>query len=257
MSKLPSTLTESDIQAYVDGQLDAAKVSLVEAFLAETPAEAQRVDQLREINRLLRVRHRQVMLEPSLALVTAKQPLQKKFIRGYLARAAAVGWLLIGGVVGWTLQSGSLQVAQTPNTLVKQAAFAHVVYVPEVVHPVEVSAQQEPHLVAWLSRRLKKELQVPKLAEFGYHLVGGRLLPDEGKAAAQFMYENENGKRLTLYVKSDHEKNTDTSFRYSLEGDVSVFYWIDGEFGYALSGELQKSELLTLSTAVYQQLVNE
>jgi anti-sigma factor RsiW len=38
------------------------------------------------------------------------------------------------------------------------------------------------------------------------------------------------------------------------ERGISVFYWIDGKFGYALSGETDKAELLRVARAVYQQL---
>jgi anti-sigma factor RsiW len=35
---------------------------------------------------------------------------------------------------------------------------------------------------------------------------------------------------------------------------VSVFYWIDRECGYALSGEIEKPALARVATAVYRQL---
>jgi anti-sigma factor RsiW len=33
-----------------------------------------------------------------------------------------------------------------------------------------------------------------------------------------------------------------------------VFYWIDHNYGYALSGEIKRDALLALANAVYQQL---
>ena len=35
---------------------------------------------------------------------------------------------------------------------------------------------------------------------------------------------------------------------------MSVFYWIDGNWGYALSGEIDKPALSRISTSVYRQL---
>lgn len=46
----------------------------------------------------------------------------------------------------------------------------------------------------------------------------------------------------------------DTGFQFSQEGSVAGFYWTDGGFGYALSGQMPRAELLELATAVYQQL---
>ena len=88
----------------------------------------------------------------------------------------------------------------------------------------------------------------------GYELVGGRLLPGESGAVAQFMYQDAKGKRLTLYVSRLAAENRDTAFRFSQEDKVAVFYWIDGALGYALSGELPKADLLNIATTVYKQI---
>lgn len=68
------------------------------------------------------------------------------------------------------------------------------------------------------------------------------------------MYQDARGKRLTLYVTRVESAQRDTAFRFSQEDRVAVFYWIDGPFGYALSGEFAKSQLLEVATAVYKQL---
>jgi anti-sigma factor RsiW len=138
--------------------------------------------------------------------------------------------------------------------LVRQAAIAHVVYTPEVRHPVEVGADQEAHLAAWLSKRLGASVKVPHLGETGYELVGGRLLPGATGPAAQFMYQDGRGQRLTLYVRTDAGGSRETAFRYARENNVGVFYWVDGPFGYALSGDLDKPELLRVAQLAYRQL---
>jgi anti-sigma factor RsiW len=56
-----------------------------------------------------------------------------------------------------------------------------------------------------------------------------------------------------LYV-SARSDSRETAFRFSQEDRVSVFYWIDGRFGYALSGEIGREQLLNIANAVYQQL---
>jgi anti-sigma factor RsiW len=143
------------------------------------------------------------------------------------------------------------------ESLPQQAALAHVAYVPEVRHPVEVGAQEEQHLVAWLSKRLAAPLRAPRLDASGYRLLGGRLLPAAGSMGdapvALLMYENAKGKRLSLLVRRE-AANSDTAFRFAQEGETRVFYWIDGPFGYALAGDIEREELSRLSRLVYQQL---
>jgi anti-sigma factor RsiW len=140
------------------------------------------------------------------------------------------------------------------STWARRAAVAHVVYSPEVRHPVEVGADQEAHLVNWLSKRLGTQLKVPDLAPLGYGLVGGRLLPGERGPAAQFMYQDGKGQRLTLYVRTNTDETRETAFRFAQEKSIGVFYWLDRRVGYALSGEVDKAELLRVATAVYRQL---
>lgn len=178
--------------------------------------------------------------------------------RGY-ARAAslvAVG-LVVGAMSGWFLrpaQRAAVAQADTP-LFVKRAAVAHATYAPEVRHPVEVGADQEAHLVAWLSKRLGAQVRAPKLESVGYSLVGGRLLPGENGPVAHFMYQCKQGTRVTLYVRTDATNNRETAFRYQTEGNVKVFYWIDRKFGYALSSaDIPKENLLKVADSVYQQL---
>ena len=71
---------------------------------------------------------------------------------------------------------------------------------------------------------------------------------------AQFMYQDKNGQRLTLYVKTDSKAERETAFRFAQEGNVRVFYWIDKRLSYALSGELRKDDLLRIANGVYEQI---
>ncbi len=67
------------------------------------------------------------------------------------------------------------------------------------------------------------------------------------------MYENAQGRRLSLLVKRD-STNRETAFRFAEEDSTRVFYWIDGPLGYALAGDVSKEELQTVAHLVYRQL---
>jgi len=123
----------------------------------------------------------------------------------------------------------------------------------EVRHPVEVGADQEQHLVTWLGKRVGAKLIAPRLDEKGYRLVGGRLLSSDAGPAAQLMYENREGKRLTAYVASS-VADGQTAFQFRQQDKVSTFYWVDNGTGYALSGDVDRSTLLDIAKVVYAQL---
>lgn len=177
------------------------------------------------------------------------------------APAIAAGWVVLGlcagTIAGWQLHASRPAAppqAEVPG-FVKRAAVAHATYSPEVRHPVEVGADQEQHLVAWLSKRLGATVRAPKLEAIGYSLVGGRLLPGDNGPVAHFMYQTAQGRRITLYVRTAAAENRETAFRFAAEGNVKVFYWIDRKLGYALSSaDLRREDLLAVADAVYRQL---
>ena len=194
-----------------------------------------------------------------------REPVPERLLHGRRPRrrayAVAAGWALAGiaagTLAGWQLHAWRANVAlpAEPPGFVKRAAVAHAVYSPEVRHPVEVGADQEAHLVAWLSKRLGADVRAPKLDAIGYSLMGGRLLPGESGPVAHFMYETGRGTRVTLYVRTELAGNNETAFRYAREGKVGVFYWVDRKLAYALSSaDLGKEELLAVANSVYRQL---
>ena len=137
--------------------------------------------------------------------------------------------------------------------LARRAAVAHQVFATDQGRPVEVAADQEQAMVKWLSRRLGEPLRVPVLADAGYELVGGRVLPGAQGAVAQLMYSNARDERLTLYVTRE-AAGGQTAFRFAQEGPTRVFYWIDRKLGYALSGDVSREELWRICEEVYRQL---
>jgi anti-sigma factor RsiW len=252
-------ITEADLQAYADGRLADARRAEIEAWLASRPEEAERVEAYRRIHEELRAVYDPVLQEPVPERLHAAATHPRRRLGRY---GVAAGWLvaglIAGGIGGWQLhERGGLApppAAEAPN-FVRRAAVAHATYSPEVRHPVEVGADQEDHLVAWLSKRLGAPIRAPKLESVGYSLVGGRLLPGDNGPVAHFMYQCSRGTRVTLYLRTEQGPHRETAFRYARENNVGVFYWVDRRMGYALSSaDIGKDELLNVANAVYRQL---
>jgi len=244
-----SAVTESDLHAYADGQLGDAVRVRVEAHLAHDAEAAERVRVWREQNEALRALYNPVLNEPvPQRLLGARAPRAR-----WPQFALAAGALGLSFGLGWIARAYQPDRAMEMAALPRSAAIAYAVYAPEVRHPVEVAADQQDHLVKWLSKRLGRDLKVPVLTQQGFELVGGRLLPGGKGPVAQFMYQDSKGQRITLYV-SRRDEPRDTAFRFSQEDKIAVFYWIDGTLGYALSAEMDRARLLTVATAVYRQL---
>lgn len=261
-------IREEELHALLDGRLDAAERAALEPRLARDPAASATLQAWQGQRDALRRLHGDVLDEPVPASLLAaagqaqqaRQQLQQWWRWGGMAAGVTLAFGLGWFTHGQLPRSPGAQLArqQPAREFLQQAALAHAVYAPESRHPVEVGAAQEEHLVQWLSKRLGRPLTLPRLNEQGYELVGGRLLPGGDGARAQFMYQNARGERVTLYLGSTPEHlgaaGDSTEFRYSADGPVPGFYWVDEGFAYALSGTLTRQQLLQLAQAVHHQL---
>jgi anti-sigma factor RsiW len=209
-------------------------------------------DEYAEQTALIKQHFDPVLTEPIPARMHLRQPPWISYARAAMVFAVGIAVGLAIPMVRSTLPGNTATAQQLPA----RAARAHLVFASEVRHPVEVDASQQDHLVKWLSKRLGIDLKVPVLAKDGFELLGGRLLPGNEGPVAQFMYQDASGKRLTLYVTRPHKGEQLTAFRFAQEGPVSVFYWIDKECGYALSGEIDRPTLARVASTVYKQLEN-
>ena len=259
------TVIETDLHAYLDDQLPDARRADIEAYLAAHPDAAARLRDYQKHERALRELFSPVLNEPppeALRQQAMKPPHAEQAHQAALSRwslqriAAGVFLTVVSGAAGWLAhgqyQSSDRLAVLTP--LPHHAAVAHAVFSADVKRPVEISAEHEDQLVTWLSKRMGSPMRPPKLGPLGYELVGGRLLPGDNGPVAQFMYQDANGQRLTLYVSAEIKANQDTAFRYTQEGQVNVFYWVDGKWGYAISANTPKSALSLVATSVYDQL---
>lgn len=247
----PDPVTKAELHAYVDGRLDEERRREVAAYIAQDPDAADRVAAYEAQKTALHILADPALFEP---LPARLKPPMGRGARYLLRAAAAVFLLLAGGAVGWYVhgayRAGDAQVI----AVARQAAVAHAVFTPQKRHPVEVTAAEERHLVKWLSKVLGAPLRAPHLADLGFALVGGRLLSAPEGPAAQFMYEDTSGRRITLYVVTDPRWRGQAAFRYAEEGKVGVFYWVEGPVGYAVTASMPRPELMGVASAVYTQL---
>ncbi|AJC80101.1 anti-sigma factor protein [Rhizobium etli bv. phaseoli str. IE4803] len=257
MNETNPIVTEADLHAYADGQLPEAARPRIEAYLADNPDEAAMVAEWQAQNTGIRTLFAgyDKAKDTDPLLVTPPRAIPPPPNRWTVAAAALVVFAL-GAVSGHygpaLLERPALQLAGS-ETLPKQAETAFMVYAAEVRHPVEVFADEEAHLATWLGKRLAiQNLKIPNLQPLGFKLVGGRLLPVDGRPGAMFMYENQAGERLTVMVGRNKENRT-TSFRFASSGNLETFYWIDGELGYAVTGEISREALRAVAEECYRQ----
>jgi len=258
MSDPGAHVTEAELHAYLDGELGPERRRAVEAHPAAHPEAGDRLESYRGHDLLIRRAYRPLAERPLPARLLRRALRRRtRRTRGWrraLAPAAAVALLVLGAASGWYGHALLAPATSRTHDLVAEAAAAHLVYAVEVRHPVEVPASEEAHLATWLGRRLEVPLRIPHLGESGYELVGGRLLPAaSGQPAAQLMYQDGDGRRVTLYVRATPGR-AQTAFRFAREGNLSALYWRDRDVAWVLVGELPRDQLLELANRVYAAL---
>ena len=251
-------ITEAELHAHLDGELEAERCAAVEAVLVRHPELAARARSYRRHTVLVRRAYGPLLerpVPPEMVAATTASPAQPQIGWRHVAAAAAASVLLLAGGVGtgWWLRDRAAPIARQEPAFVADAFSAHQVYAVEVRHPVEVGADQTDHLAAWLSRRLGFPLSIPNLAGQGFELIGGRLLPSAIGPAAQLMYQDASGRRLTCYIRASADPE-ETAFRFARDGRLLAFYWRDRGEAWALLGEIPRDELLRLAHTVYRTL---
>jgi anti-sigma factor RsiW len=266
-SSPPNTVSDADLSAYADGQLAPEQMAVVEAALARDPELAMRVADYRAQSGLLRDALDTVLAEPIperlLAAASSAALREPSLVRRWgIPALAAAATLILGVGLGWFGRDAMIERAGTPTTFARSVAYAHALYAADARRPVEVWAAEEKSLVTWLTKRLGFKVYAPDLNGLGYALVGGRLVAGNEFPTALFMYENADKERLSLQVRKQSARSRsgaaptgETAFRYEIENGLGVFYWIDDEnCGYAISGKLDRAQLLKMAHVVYAQL---
>ena len=255
----PLPVTDADLHAYADGQLAPSRAGVVDEALARDPVLAARVTAAKRHNADLRDALDPWLADPipdrlltaAVAPTAAARNSSQRWLVPLVATAAS---LLVGLGAGWYARDSDLERAGTPTTFSRQAALTHALYAADANRPVEVWASEEKRLVTWLSKRLGFAVSAPDLNSAGFALVGGRLVAGNQNPTALFMYENADKQRLSLQVRKQPVAGGEVAFRYAVENGVGVFYWIEDNCSYALSGNLDRGQLLSVGRVVYGQL---
>ena len=259
-------VSDSELNALVDGELDAARQAEIEAWLAEDPEAAQRVARYRAQNAGLHALYDDILNEELPPRTVALLDGRRAGVPAWAAVAAAVALFVVGAAGGWLVRGevapdGAAQLAAAKavqpidtQVLMQRASMAHVVSRQD---ELRTPASGGPAAMAdYISDRMGKPVRVPSLDSFGYDMVGGRVLPDTDGPAAQFVFAGENGRKISLYVRSEQASGVDIT--YALADDLSMFYWNDSDRSYALvtriDDEAGREALLTAAKAVHRQL---
>jgi anti-sigma factor RsiW len=272
MNEQPTAINEEDLHAYVDGALSEERREQVERALEQNPALAAKVSDYFSLNSMFHERYDRVLNEPVPARLRPRKERNWRDAMNWPQFAGMAAALVLGVGIGVgtnmgrsapaagmgmenAAQSDTRPVsADSTEMFARRVAIAHVVYMPQVGRPSDMGQGHEEDFVRFLSSRLGTDVHPPMLTKSGFQLDGGRMLPGKDGPMAQFMYRNADGERLTLVISHRKVSSNTTAFKLYQDGPVNVFYWVDGNFGYAVSGGIDRNVMLQIAHDVYAQL---
>ena len=259
-----------DLVAYVDGELPAAEAREIETWLAGDPEAQELRRHLQEDALALRGLFGAVLREPVPAALSAsiggaaiaRTPAGGTVVElprrarprpvGLWLAAASIACLAVGGLAGFF--GGSYEARQEiaaippqPPSWIMQVAQYHQIYAREQRHLVEVSAEETPHIEAWLGKRLELPFKVPDLSAFGLTFKGARMLVINGEPVAQLVYLPADGRALALCVI--HSKRDDKPLTASQQDDLNLVDWRVKGYGFVVIGWEDQTQLRAIAEA--------
>ena len=259
MNEPERPIAEEDLHAYVDDQLDPSARAAVARYLERNPVAAERAAAYAAQIERLRAAFAPRAAEPIPPALNLSRLVEERLAERRAPWRAAAGVVLavgVGAAGGWMLGAATAPRQLSGIAALEHEAVAnHLVYAADRRHPIELGAAERDDLAQWVSSRLKHPVTPPDLSVLRYRFIGGRLVATAHGAAALFMYDNDRGTRLSIFVRP--MRNDETTPILVLDiGDVDGCAWVEHGIGYTLIADEPYKELERLSEYVRIQIAS-
>jgi len=253
----PRTISDEELHAYIDGELDVTRVTPVSEAIARDPVLAARVAAFQSDKTLLQENFAPLLDRPvpeAWLEMIAKQddPRERRHTVGVLrplfgrrapqvsraALALAASIMLVVG--GWTFYRG--MDARSAEALVVEALAVHA------GQQTATSATPLADASAALNAVLKLPLKTPDLSGLGYTLTAVEVHDGKG---VKLDYRDANNRVFTLYLKAS---SGTPRFDMINRSGTRICIWQDDVLSTIMVGEMSAGEMLRLASMAYAGL---
>jgi anti-sigma factor RsiW len=272
----PARPTDEELGEYADGGLSGRRRAEIEAWLLAEPQKALEIERLRRLNDALKGLGEEILEEPvpdRLRDVVrrveggtprdpggrdgrspAPGPTTPRGLRGrawprFIEAAAVVAVFALGGVIGWSLRPHLDHGRPQVDDMLVDASRAYAFYDGGRNYPIEFPPDQTGAFDAIAARLFEQAVAPPDLATVGYRYLGARLAPAADIRNTLFLFEGEDGRRITVLFWPLAEALAIGSGSLAMDGVLTRF-WLQGGFGFAVIGEEANARLEEISDAV-------
>jgi anti-sigma factor RsiW len=245
-------LSEEELHAFIDGELDDARADAVAAIIAASPDLSVRVERF-VIDKDMIARAYGPLIEQPLPAslrqaVTGARPVAParapmRFWPAAMALAAAIvaaviAYPMLSSLGGDPLVAEALAVRDGQVHAERQFADTEI-----------ASAATRDQLV---ETALSVPVKVPNLEKAGYRLIAITAYPDKGgHKALQISYSGRRGVLFTMYMRQTAGGDR---FELSQRKDMQVCVWQNDDLSVVMLGQMPAHEMLRVATATYADL---
>ena len=248
MSGRKDTVGMEDLAAYLDGELPPYRRAVVERHLRNCPQDAARVAAWRRGDAALRF----ALAEPAngtqgrdfTPLIRDARRSGRRLALGWV-QAAAILVAVAGGAGAWWLRDQQ----NTYSELANAAAASYLAGTAVLVTPGD--AADRDRLMDDISTHLGVRVAAPDLTRFGFNLAGGQLLAGSDHPAAQLIYVDARGRRVSCFLKRV-DFDGESYWEYSEAGGVPGVHRLGEKLGWVVLGDLSATELRQIADATYK-----
>lgn len=219
-------ITDQEIDAYIDGELDVEQRFVVETHLSHQPDLAARVMgdlSIRSALRMLTQDRRPVPRDWAAAADRLSASPKSRWRR--LMPAGLVTSGLAAGLAVWMVGF------ERPPAYVNYAVASHRI----AMMRADMNSQIEAPRFDAREIALNTRIAMPQLPD-GWHVTDVQLFPTDKAPALLMAVRTDAGHRMTIFAV--HEKTAAPEHPDAVrEGAQSVAYWRRGDMSYALTGD--------------------
>ena len=228
--------SERDLHAYVDHALSDAERQQVEHYLLANPHIAAQVQAWQRDAQALRTALHQSLLQPAnpnLDPVASRQRQHRQARRQWASAAVLLIAVGIGGLGGWQARL----LTQASNVLpMSDALAAHRMFAEQGFLPADYKVQQSSDMQGWIDRYFSHAERLPDLTGAGFKPVSCRLLTTDQGGAAMVLYEDQQGRQISFYIRPPGPQNSLLPRGNRRDGELQTQYWSGPGYNYAMVG---------------------
>jgi anti-sigma factor RsiW len=246
-------LTDEDLGAFIDGELDEKRDIAIAAVIASSPELSQRVERLiLDTDMIARVYGPLIerpIPDAMRQMVTGYRPAPEpaRTSRRFLPAAMALAAAIVAAVFVYPMLSGG-----GGDPLVAEALAVRSGQVHAERQFAEADISAEAARDGLVQAALAVPVKVPNLEKAGFKLIAISAYPSKGgREALQLSYRSRTGVLFTMYMRPTAGGDR---FEMSTRRNMQVCVWQNDSLSVVMAGEMPAHEMLKVATATYADL---